>query len=186
MRKVIISLTLLLSTSFMNADNVFFSEFKTINGLIPFNYVSNSDYEPAVDKGIECQMQEIQAIVDQKEEPSFENTIVALERSGAMLNRVLGVMYPMLSANADEELMKISERVSPKLSEHESNITLNEGLWKRVKYVYDNCDKSKLSTEDKMLLEKTYIGLVSSGASREGADRDRVRQLSANISQPSL
>ena len=65
MRKVIISLTLLLSTSFMNADNVFFSEFKTINGLIPFNYVSNSDYEPAVDKGIECQMQEIQAIVDQ-------------------------------------------------------------------------------------------------------------------------
>ena len=117
--------------------------------MIPFNYVSNSDYEPAVDKGIECQMQEIQAIVDQKEEPSFENTIVALERSGAMLNRVLGVMYPMLSANADEELMKISERVSPKLSEHESNITLNEGLWKRVKYVYDNCDKSKLSTEDK-------------------------------------
>lgn len=186
MRKVIISLTLLLSTSFMNADNVFFSEFKTINGLIPFNYVSNSDYEPAVDKGIECQMQEIQAIVDQKEEPSFENTIVALERSGAMLNRVLGVMYPMLSANADEELMKISERVSPKLSEHESNITLNEGLWKRVKYVYDNCDKSKLSTEDKMLLEKTYIGFVSSGASLEGADRDKFRELSAKISKLSL
>ena len=186
MRKVIISLTLLLSTSFMNADNVFFSEFKTINGLIPFNYVSNSDYEPAVDKGIECQMQEIQAIVDQKEEPSFENTIVALERSGAMLNRVLGVMYPMLSANADEELMKISERVSPKLSEHESNITLNEGLWKRVKYVYDNCDKSKLSTEDKMLLEKTYIGFVSSGASLEGADREKFRELSAKISKLSL
>ena len=186
MRKVIISLTLLLSTSFMNADNVFFSEFKTINGLIPFNYVSNSDYEPAVDKGIECQMQEIRAIVDQKEEPSFENTIVALERSGAMLNRVLGVMYPMLSANADEELMKISERVSPKLSEHESNITLNEGLWKRVKYVYDNCDKSKLSTEDKMLLEKTYIGFVSSGASLEGADRDKFRELSAKISKLSL
>ena len=186
MRKVIISLTLLLSTSFMNADNVFFSEFKTINGLIPFNYVSNSDYEPAVDKGIECQMQEIQAIVDQKEEPSFENTIVALERSGAMLNRVLGVMYPMLSANADEELMKISERVSPKLSEHESNITLNEGLWKRVKYVYDNCDKSKLSTEDKMLLEKTYIGFVSSGASLEGVDRDKFRELSAKISKLSL
>ena len=186
MRKVIISLTLLLSTSFMNADNVFFSEFKTINGLIPFNYVSNSDYEPAVDKGIECQMQEIRAIVDQKEEPSFENTIVALERSGAMLNRVLGVMYPMLSANADEELMKISERVSPKLSEHESNITLNEGLWKRVKYVYDNCDKSKLSTEDKMLLEKTYIGFVSSGASLEGADREKFRELSAKISKLSL
>ena len=186
MRKVIISLRLLLSTSFMNADNVFFSEFKTINGLIPFNYVSNSDYEPAVDKGIECQMQEIRAIVDQKEEPSFENTIVALERSGAMLNRVLGVMYPMLSANADEELMKISERVSPKLSEHESNITLNEGLWKRVKYVYDNCDKSKLSTEDKMLLEKTYIGFVSSGASLEGADRDKFRELSAKISKLSL
>ena len=186
MRKVIISLTLLLSTSFMNADNVFFSEFKTINGLIPFNYVSNSDYEPAVDKGIECQMQEIQAIVDQKEEPSFENTIVALERSWAMLNRVLGVMYPMLSANADEELMKISERVSPKLSEHESNITLNEGLWKRVKYVYDNCDKSKLSTEDKMLLGKTYIGFVSSGASLEGADRDKFRELSAKISKLSL
>ena len=82
--------------------------------------------------------------------------------------------------------MKISERVSPKLSEHESNITLNEGLWKRVKYVYDNCDKSKLSTEDKMLLEKTYIGFVSSGASLEGADREKFRELSAKISKLSL
>lgn len=170
----------------MNADNVFLSEFKTSNGLIPFDYFTNKDYEPAIDKGIEVQMQEIQAIVDQKESPTFENTIVAIERTGSMLNRVLGVFYPMLSANADDELMEISQRVSPKLSEHEANITLNEGLWQRVKAVYDNCDRSKLSVEDKMLLEKTYTSFVSNGASLTGTDRDKFRELSNKISKLSL
>ncbi len=172
--------------SLMNADNVFLSEFKTQNGLIPFDYFTNKDFEPAIDFSIDKAKAEINAIVDQKEQPTFKNTIVALENSGKDLNRVLNVFYPLLSANADDELMEISQRVSPKLSEYGTWISLNEGLWKRVKFVYENCDKSTLSTEDQMLLEKTYQSFARNGANLEGADRDKYRELSTKISKLSL
>lgn len=186
MRKIFITLTLLFSISLMNADNVFLSEFKTTHGLIPFDYFTNKDYEPAIDKGIEEQNQEIDAIVNQSATPTFENTIVAFERTGSTLNRVLGVFYAILEADADDELMEISNRVSPKLTEHGSNIYLNEGLWKRVKSVYDNCDRSKLTTEDIMLLEETYSDFERNGANLTGTDRDKFRELSNEISNLSL
>ena len=110
MRKLFISLTLLLSMSLMNADNVFLSEFKTLNGMIPFDYFTNKDFEPAIDFGIEKAKAEVQAIVDNPEKPTFDNTIVALERTGEDLNRVINVFYPLLSANADDELMEISQQ----------------------------------------------------------------------------
>lgn len=172
--------------SLMNADNVFLSEFKTMNGMIPFDYFTNKDFEPAIDFGIEKAKAEVQAIVDNPEKPSFDNTIVALERTGEDLNRVINVFYPLLSANADDELMEISQRVSPKLSEYGNFISLHEGLWKRVKYVYENCDKNTLCTEDQMLLEKTYQSFARNGANLEGADREKYRELSTKISQLSL
>ena len=172
--------------SLMNADNVFLSEFKTLNGMIPFDYFTNKDFEPAIDFGIEKAKAEVQAIVDNPENPTFDNTIVALERTGEDLNRVINVFYPLLSANADDELMEISQRVSPKLSEYGNFISLHEGLWKRVKYVYENCDKNTLCTEDQMLLEKTYQSFARNGANLEGADREKYRELSTKISQLSL
>lgn len=172
--------------SLMNADNVFLSEFKTLNGMIPFDYFTNKDFEPAIDFGIEKAKAEVQAIVDNPEKPTFDNTIVALERTGEDLNRVINVFYPLLSANADDELMEISQRVSPKLSEYGNFISLHEGLWKRVKYVYENCDKNTLCTEDQMLLEKTYQSFARNGANLEGADREKYRELSTKISQLSL
>ena len=172
--------------SLMNADNVFLSEFKTMNGMIPFDYFTNKDFEPAIDFGIEKAKAEVQAIVDNPEKPTFDNTIVALERTGEDLNRVINVFYPLLSANADDELMEISQRVSPKLSEYGNFISLHEGLWKRVKYVYENCDKNTLCTEDQMLLEKTYQSFARNGANLEGADREKYRELSTKISQLSL
>ena len=129
---------------------------------------------------------EVKAIIDNEAEATFENTIVALDRSGSMLNRVLGVFYPMLSCNADDELMAVSERMAPVLSEHFNGITLNEQLWKRVKYAHDHFDAEHYDLEDQMLMRETYDGFVRSGANLEGEDRERYRQLSKRLTELTL
>ena len=135
---------------------------------------------------MEVHNQEIEAITHQDEHPNFENTILSLERSGVLLNRVLSVFFPMLSACADEKLMAISTRMAPLLAEHSSAITLNEKLWQRVKCVYDNFDRQLHSQEDWMLLKKTREGFESSGATLEGEDRENYRHLSKHLSELTL
>lgn len=137
----------------------------------------------AIERGISLAQDEISAIVSQKEEPTFENTIVALERSGADLDRVLNVMYPLISADSDDELMDLSLKASAKLSEHSTSIILNSGLWKRVKAVYDRRGEYDLSPEDSMLLQTTYDSFALSGANLEGDDRELFRDLSARLSE---
>ena len=119
----------------MIQNNIFFKPFKTTGGSVPFDRITTADYEPAIRQGILEHDAEVKAIADNEAEATFENTVVALERAGATLNRVLGVFYPMLSANADDELMAVSELMAPVLSEHFNSITLNERLWQRVKHV---------------------------------------------------
>ena len=128
MKKLLILLlvSLLQFPVMMKADNVFLHEFKTTNGLIPFDYFTNADFEPAIMEGIKEQNKEIASIVNQRSMPTFENTIVALEKSGETLNRTLYVFYAMLSSNADDELMSISQKLSPILSDHNATISLNE------------------------------------------------------------
>lgn len=169
-----------------NAENIFFEEFKTTHNVVPFDRIEKSFYEEAVDSGIKVAKQEIDAIVNQRSMPTFENTIVALEDAGAMLNRTLMTFYPILSADGDDEMNAISLRISPKLSEYQSDISLNERLWERIKYVYDNRDKLNLDTEDSMLLEKTYDSFLQSGANLKGADRDTYRKLTAELSELTL
>lgn len=166
----------------LNNSNPFFTEFTTVHNTVPFDKVSNKHYEEAIDRGMELHNAEIDAIVSNPAEPTFENTIVALERSGSDLNRVLNTFYPMLSAMSDDELMEISLRVSAKLSQHSTGISLNEGLWKRIKTVYDGKDALDLSPEDDMLLTVTYDGFARQGAELQGAERDRYRELSAKLS----
>ncbi len=182
----ILSILIFQFSVIMKADNVFLHEFKTTNGLIPFDYFTNADFEPAILEGINEQNQEIAAIVNQRSTPTFENTIVALERSGKTLNRTLYVFYAMRSSNADDELMEISRKMSPILSEHGANITLNEQLWNKVKYVYDNCDRTLLTGEDEMLLNRTYESFVNNGANLEGEDREKYRQLTSELDSLSL
>jgi len=162
--------------------NPFFDEFATVHNSVPFSSIENKHYEEAIDCGIEIQNKEIADIVNQSAAPTFDNTIVALERSGSDLNRVLNVFYPMLSALSDDELMDISLRVSGKLSKHSSDISLNEGLWKRIKTVYDMRDKLNLDAEDSMLLTTTYDSFARSGAELKGEKRDEYRRLSAHLS----
>lgn len=165
---------------------IFSQPFDTPHGLVPFDRITIDMYEPAIDEGIAQAQAEVEAIADNPESPTFENTIVALERSGEMLNRVLGVFYPMLSADADDRLMEISERVTPRLTEHSNSITLNRALWQRIKVVYASFDRTAHDQEDWMLLDKTYRAFLRSGASLEGNNRERYRTLSKRLSECTL
>ena len=170
----------------MIENNVFYSPFRTSGGAIPFDRITTADYEPAIREGIRQHDDEVKAIAANEDEATFENTIVALERAGATLNRVLGVFYPMLSANADDLLMAVSELMAPELSDHFNSITLNEQLWQRVKYVHDHFDEQSHDVEDRMLMRETYDGFVRSGANLQGEDRKRYRQLSKRLTELTL
>lgn len=186
MRKAILAFSVMFSIMLQAQQqptaNPFFDEFATVHNSVPFSSIENKHYEEAIDCGIEIQNKEIADIVNQSAAPTFDNTIVALERSGSDLNRVLNVFYPMLSALSDDELMDISLRVSGKLSKHSTDISLNEGLWKRIKTVYDMRDKLNLDAEDSMLLTTTYDSFARSGAELKGEKRDEYRRLSAHLS----
>lgn len=166
-----------------SAENPFFKEFDTPHGTVPFNSIKNSQYEEAIDRGIVTAQREIESICNQRSVPDFENTIVAYERAGKDLDKVSEVFFAMASAMSDDEMMDISLRVSQKLSDYATSVTLNERLWNRVKQVYDNRDKFKLDPEDATLLQRVYDSFALQGANLEGEDRERFRQLSAELSE---
>lgn len=183
MRKILLSA--FAATSIMiQAQNPFFQEFTgTPHGSVPFDKISVTDYEPAIDRGIKLGLENVDAIVNNPEAPTFQNTIVALDNAEQELNRVLNVFYPLLSSLSDDAMMELSMKITPKLSNYSTSISLNEGLWKRVKEVYDNRDKFNLDTEDQMLLKNTYDSFVRSGALLQGEDRDTYSKLSSRLSE---
>lgn len=151
----------------------------------PFDTIKETDYEPAILKGIEEEDKEIDQIVNQPEAPTFENTIEALDRTGELLGKVTSVFYNQLSAETSDYLDELSQRVSPILTEHSNNITLNKRLFRRVKAVYENHaakDFKDLDAEQKMLLTTTYEGFVRKGANLPDEQQKRLRALSAELS----
>ena len=173
----------LLSTPLMTqAENPFYTPFATEHGTPPFSRINDSQWEAAIDRGIELAKADINAITMQRSRPDFDNTIVALENAGAELDRVLNVFYPLLSANSTDAMMEIAVGVSQKLSDYSTSVILNEELWKRVKEVYDNRALFDLSPEDQMLLQKTYDSFALAGADLKGEDREKYRTLSAELS----
>lgn len=177
--------TLLSSNQAMAEDtaNPFYAPFNTVHGTAPFSKINNSQWIDAVDRGIKLAQQEVDAIVKQRSMPDFDNTILALENSGEDLNRVLNVFFPLMSANADDEMMNISVEISRKLSDYSTAQILNTGLWNRIRQVYDNRAKFNLNPEDSMLLQQTYDAFALSGATLEGADREKFKKLSAELSE---
>ncbi len=165
----------------IQAENIFFQPFKTTRGAIPFDRITIDMYEPAILEGIKQHDAEVDSIANRQDAPTFENTVVELERSGAMLNRVLGVFFPMLSACADDALMAIGNRVTPLLSEHSNRITLNEKLWQRVKAVHDNFDAAAHDKEDAMLLHKYYEMFARCGANLSEADKEKYREITKRL-----
>ena len=167
----------------MNLDNnPFLTDYPTLHGTVPFHLIKTEHFEPALRQGMEKHNEEIAAIVNQPEAPNFANTIVALEKSGGLLNRVSTVFGNLLSAETSDEMQAIAEKMMPLLSEHSNNITLNEKLFARIKTVYETTDKEALSQEDRMLLQTTYDGFIRSGANLTPEQKERFRQISSEMS----
>lgn len=184
MRKTLLTAVAVATSIMTQAQNPFFEEFKgTPHGTAPFDRISLSHYEPAIDRGIKLGLQGVDKIVNNPEAPTFENTIVALENAGQDLDRVLNVFYPLESAMSDDAFMELSVKITPRLSEYSTSISLNEGLWKRIKTVYDNADTTRLSPEDRMLLKRTYESFTRKGALLQGADREKYSKLSSRLSE---
>ena len=176
--------TAILASMTVQAENPLFKPFDyTEHGTTPFSRLNDDMWMPAIDRGIELARQEIDAITSNRARPDFENTIVALERAGSDLNRVLNVFYPLMSADSNDRMMEIDLEASQKLSDYSTSLILNEELWKRVKDVYDHRDEFKLDNEDRMLLQKTYDMFALNGAELQGADREKYRKLSAELSE---
>lgn len=165
------------------AENPFYSEFNTPHGTPPFALINNSQWEEAIDRGIELAKQDINAIVVNRARPDFDNTIVPLENAGADLNRVLNVFYPLLSANSDAEMMDIAVRVSGKLSDYSTSIVLNEPLWQKVKQVYDDRALFNLTPDQQTLLQNTYDSFALNGANLEGEKREKYKELNSRLSE---
>ncbi len=166
--------------------NPFFFRYNPPFDTPPFNEIKTEHYEPAFDEGIKQLDSEVQTIANETQPATFENTIVALERSGKLLNKVSSAFFNVLNAEADDEMMEISQRISPKLSESSNNIFLNEKLFARVKSVYEQKDRLNLSTEDAKLLEETFESFSVRGANLNPEDKEKYRKLSTDLSILSL
>lgn len=169
-----------------DAVNPFFTEYTTPFGVPPFDEIKLEHYKPAFLKGMEEQAKEIDVIVNARSMPDFENTIVALDQSGQLLRRVSAVFYGLNSANTSDEMQALSKELSPLLSKHSDDISLNPRLFERVKQVYDNKEKFNLDKEQTKLLEETYQDFVRGGANLDSAKQAKLRQLNSEIAMLQL
>lgn len=167
-----------------DTDNPFLSEFETPYGTPDFNRIKVEHYEPAFLKGIKQQNEEIKAIVENPDEPTFENTIVALDNSGEILARVSGVFFALTEADTNDEMMALEAKIAPMLSEHSDNIFLNQELYKRVAAVHaqEEAGKIQLTTEQHYLLDKYYKEFVRSGAGLDAQKQERLREINKQLS----
>ena len=163
-------------------QNPFFENIHTPHGTVPFDHIAVEHYAPAIRRGIECQNEEIDTIVNNLESANFHNTILALEKSGQLLHRVEVVFDNLLSAETNDAMQELAKELMPLLSEHANNITLNERLFERVKTAYEHRNNEPLTAEQRKLTEDTYEGFVRSGANLQGADKEKYRELSRQLS----
>ena len=159
-------------------QNPFFENIHTPHDTVPFDRIAVEHYAPAIRRGIECQNEEIDTIVNNLESANFHNTILALEKSGQLLHRVEVVFDNLLNAETNDAMQELAKELMPLLSEHANNITLNERLFERVKTAYEHRNNEPLTAEQRKLTEDTYEGFVRSGANLQGADKEKYRELS--------
>ncbi|HEY5500083.1 MAG TPA: M3 family metallopeptidase [Bacteroidales bacterium] len=164
------------------AENPFFSAYKTPYGAPPFDKIQVKHYMPAFLEGIKQQSMEIEAISSNKAAPTFENTIAALDFSGEMLRKVSSVFFALTESETNDELNDIAEKITPVLSEHSDNIYLNAKLFARVKTLYEKMASLNLSREQQRLLEKDYKNFVRSGASLNAKEQSRLREINKELS----
>ena len=189
MRKTIITTcaaAIVCGSAMAKGGNPFLGKYTTPYGIPPFEQIKVEHYKPAFVKGMEEHKKEIDAIVNNKKTATFENTIAALDRCGELLNKVASVFYGQNSACTSDEMQAVSREISPLLSQHSDDITMNAALFKRVKYVYDHQSEEKLDKEQKKLLEETYKSFVRSGANLSADKQEQLRKLNQEISMLQL
>lgn len=195
MKKVLMTMALAATTlaaaaenNTANADNPFFhyKEWKTPHQTYPFNSIKAEHYMPAFEEAMRRGLQEIDDIVNNPAAPTFKNTIEAYEASGEMLSIVSGCFYNLTNSDTNDTLDSIETELTPKMSEYVSNIRLNEGLFRRIKAVYDQKDKLKLNKEQSKLLDDIYEDFANGGANLNDTDKQTFRELSSRLSQLTL
>ncbi len=176
------SMSTLNNASAIAQSNPFFTEYNTPFEAPPFEAIKAEHYMPAFEEAMKQQKAKVAAIYKVRSVPTFQNTIVALEESGKLLEKVVTVFFNLTSANTNTELEKISSEIAPKLSQHNDDIFLNDELFKRVKQVHDNVSKEKLTPEEARLLDKTYKAFVRSGASLDEKSKEQLRKINQELS----
>jgi peptidyl-dipeptidase Dcp len=171
------------ATSTSTAANPFFVASALPYHAPRFDLIRNEHYQPALEEGMRQQLAEIDAIAKQTVPPSFDNTIVAMERSGALLTRVAKTFSAVTQANTNDTLQKIQEVEAPKLAAHTDAIYLNDQLYQRVKTLYDHRESSNLSVEQKAVLERYNRDFVRAGAQLSEADKIRMRSINQDLSR---
>ena len=165
-----------------NNQNPFLTEWDTPYGIPDFNAVKEKHYLPAVEAGIAQQQAEIDAIIANTEEPTFENVVVAYERSGAILDRVVGVLFNLSESDGTESLQKIVEEILPKFSIHSDNIFMNPDLFAKVEVLYKDMENLGLNQEQKMVLKNLYESFVNNGIALGEAEQARMREINMELS----
>ncbi|MEN9336694.1 MAG: Peptidyl-dipeptidase Dcp1 [Bacteroidota bacterium] len=165
---------------------MFTEKFNTPYTAAPFSQIQLEDYVPAFEQTIAQARAEVDAIVNNPEAPTFENTLEALEFSGQALDRLSSIFFNLNSAETNDTLQKIAQEVSPKLTAFGNDIALNETLFQRVKAVYDQRDSLSLSPEQLMLLEKKYKGFSRNGALLADDQKNRLREIDTDLAQLKL
>src|SRR5712671_1675408 len=148
-----------------------------------FDLIRNEHYQPALEEGMRQQLAEIDAIAKQTSAPTFDNTIVAMEKSGALLTRAAKAFFGVIGANTNDTLQKVQEVEAPKLAAHNDAIYLNDQLYRRVKSIYDRRESINFNPEQKALVERYNRDFVRAGANLSEADKVRMRALNQELSK---
>ncbi len=165
------------------SDNPFAAESELAFHFPPFDKISIEHYRPAFEAGMEQQMAEIDAIANSSEDPSFENTFIAMEASGEVLDRSLTVFYALTSADTNDDLEAIQSEMAPKLSAHRDKIMLNGKLFGRIKSVYDQLGSLDLDSESKRLVTETYERFARVGAQLPDADKEKLKAFNSELAE---
>lgn len=163
------------------ADNPFISASSLDLGAPDFTKIKDSDFKPALMEGMHQQLAEVDSIANNPEPATFENTLVALEKSGQMLSRVQGVFYLLTGANTNDELQKVEEFIAPKLAAHQDAIYLNDKLFQRVKAIHEQRDQLELDAESKRLIDFYYDEFVKAGANLSEADKKKLKKINEQL-----
>ena len=166
--------------------NILTQYFNTKHNTAPFSQIKNEDYLPAIKKGIEIAKTEIDAIVNNPDAPTFENTIVAMEFTGDVLDRASSIFFNLNSAETSDEMQKIAQEISPLLSEFGNDVRLNAALFAKIKAVYDQKDSLDLSAEQATLLDKKYKSFSRNGANLSEDKKSKLREIDMQLSKSSL